>query len=120
MPGEIHGVVAHGEHAFYAVQLLQLLNLRAVQVDSIAEVCFAGDGQTNDAVRCWIRIGIHQRGVDHAEDCSRRADAQRQRDYSRNAEPDVPIELACCVTDILKQCLHGPFLRAQSMQSMFA
>jgi hypothetical protein len=116
MPGEIHGVVVHGEHAFYAMQLLQLLNLRAVQVDSIAGVCFAGDGQTDDAVRCWIRI--HQRGVDHAEDCRRRADAQRQRDYGRYGVPEVPEELACCVTEILKQGLHGPFLAAQSMQSM--
>ena len=120
MPGEIHGIVVHGEHAFYAVQLLQLLNLRAVQVDPIAGFCFAGDGQTDDAVRRRIWIGIHQRGVDHAEDCSRRADAQRQRDYSRYCEPEVPDELACCVTEILKQGLHGPFLAAQLMQSMFA
>ena len=76
--------------------------------------------QTDDAVRCWIRIGIHQRGVDQAGDCSRRADAQRQRDYSRYGEPEVPDELACCVTEILKQGLHDPFLAARSMQSMLA
>ena len=120
MPGEIHGIVVHGEHAFYTMQLLQLLNLRAVQVDLIAGVCFAVDGQTDDAVRCRIRIGIHQRGVDHAKDCGRRTDAKRERDYGRQGETEVAEELACCVTEILKQDLHGPFLAAQSMQSMFA
>jgi len=112
MPGEIHGIVVHSEHAFYAAQLLQLFNLRAVQVDPIAGLCFAGDGQTDDAVRRRIWIGIHQRGVDHAEDCRRRADAQRQREYGRYGEPEVSEELACCVTEILKQGLHVPFLAA--------
>lgn len=62
--GVIHSIVVHGEHAFYAVQLLQLLYLQAVQVYPIAGGCFAEDGQTDDAVRRRIWIGIHQRDVD--------------------------------------------------------
>jgi hypothetical protein len=110
MSSKNHGIVIHSEHALYAAQLLQLLNLWAIQIYPISRSGLAVYRQPDDAVGRWK--WIHQRGINNAENRRSCSYAQSQRDYRRQSDSGIPEELACCVPEIMKQGLHSPFLAA--------
>jgi hypothetical protein len=90
------------------MEVPQLHDLGAVQIDPVIGVCLTFHSQADNAIRGRVGIRAHQRCIDHAEHRRGRSDAECQRDHSRERESWTPNKLPQCVMKILKPRSASP------------
>src|SRR5207244_2038972 len=107
LPGEVLLQIPHQKHVIEESALSKVLILRAIDKQEWPAARFVPQLDVYHSIRIFVRIGIEEDAIDHAEDDSGRANSERQREHGGENKSRRFAEKAKRVVNILQEVPHS-------------